>query len=69
MMDKKFVKNTKFKKLNTKVNSLEKNVRYFYFNSDKLMQVRQQSLEKNNEDVDKNIPYASGLVTITVGEV
>ena len=69
MMDKKFVKNTKFKKLNTKVNSLEKNVRYFYFNSDKLMQVRQQSLEKKNEDVDKNIPYSSGLVTITVGEV
>ena len=64
---KEVVQNTKFSKLNTKVNNLEKKIpdettliHISWYNTDK------QSLEKKNADVDKEIPDISGLVTTTV---
>ena len=66
----KTVQNTKFKRLKTKVNSLEKKIPdattdaiLIYinqYNTDK------QNLEKNTRYVHKEIPDTSGLVTTTV---
>ena len=56
-----------YNKLNTKVNNLEKEIpdataliRINHYNTDK------HNLEKKFEDIDKKIPYVSGLVATTV---
>ena len=63
----KVVKNTKFNKLNLKVNNSENKVadgstliHLNQYNTDK------QNLEKKTVDVDKKIPDVSGLVTTTI---
>ena len=48
VVDKKVLKNTKSKKLNTKVNNLEKKSWYIYFNSEKSEQHRQARFEEEN---------------------
>ena len=56
-----------YNKLNTKVNNLEKEIpdattliHINHYNTDK------HNLEKKFEDIDKKIPYVSGLVATTV---
>ena len=56
-----------YNKLNTKVNNLEKEIpdattliRINHYNTDK------HNLEKKFEDIDKKIPFVSGLVATTV---
>ena len=65
MMDKEFVKNTKFKKLKTEVNNLGKcQILLRQFRQIYSSQIAK--FKEKNEDVDKNIPVASGLVTTIV---
>ena len=66
-MSKEVVKNTKFNKLNTKVNRVENKTSdvttLIHINQYNIVE---QSLEKKVGDVDQIIPNASGLETITV---
>ena len=65
MMDKEFVKNTKFKKLKTEVNNLGKcQILLRQFRQIYSSQIAK--FKEENEDVDKNVPVASGLVTTIV---
>ena len=66
-VDKKVVKNTKFNKVDKKVNNFDKKIP----EATTLIHINQynkekQSLEKTIEDVDKKIRGVSGLVTSTV---
>ena len=66
------MKNTKFNKLKTKVNNLEKQIseattliHINQCNTDTNKQIK-QNLEKKIGDVDEKIPDVTGLVTTTV---
>ena len=67
IVSKEVVKNTKFNKLNTKVNYLEIKIPDAT-NLDNIKQYKtdKQSLEKKTCDVENKIPGVTGLVTTTV---
>ena len=67
VVDNKFIENTKFDALKTKVDSLEKKIP----DATTLIRINQcnthkQNLEKKIEDVENKIPNTTGLVTATV---
>ena len=60
-VDNEVIKSKKFNTLKTKVNSLEKKIP----DASTLIRINQYNTDKQNGDIDKEIPDTSSLVTTT----